>query len=151
MANAHKFSANQATVFPNVFKSQETIEPMLPGRAAAALPAKLARARPRAFRCFLTHSFKPLLSGGLGAGASAFPPPPVSANTRVEIAMPADCCENRCYGKSLFTKQGANALSQCGVFVEEPSECLTDSVDLRGLRALPVFQALCERLHSRAF
>ena len=42
----------------------------------------------------------------------------------------ADCCENRCHGKSLFTKQGANALNQCGVFMEEPPECLTDSVDL---------------------
>ena len=30
----------------------------------------------------------------------------------------------------MFTKQGANALSQCGVFMEEPPECLTDSVDL---------------------
>ena len=49
-------------------------------------------------------------------------------------------------------KQGANALSQCGVFLEEPLECLTDSVYLgpegsrglsswRGLPALPVFQA----------
>ena len=42
----------------------------------------------------------------------------------------ADCCENRCDGYSLLTKQGANALSQCGVFMEEPPECLTDSVDL---------------------
>ena len=42
----------------------------------------------------------------------------------------ADCYENRCYGKSLFTKQGANALSRCGVFMEEPPECLTDYVDL---------------------
>ena len=36
--------------------------------------------------CFFTHSFKPLLSGGLGAGA--LPPPPVNASARVEIAMP---------------------------------------------------------------
>ena len=42
----------------------------------------------------------------------------------------SDCCENRCDCKSLLKKQGANALSQCGVFMEEPSECLTDSVDL---------------------
>ena len=32
--------------------------------------------------------------------------------------------------KSVFTKHGANALSQCGAFMEEPPECLTDSVDL---------------------
>ena len=57
MANAHEFSASQVAVFPNVLKSQETIEPMIPGKAAAALPAKLARARPRACRCF----FHPLI------------------------------------------------------------------------------------------
>ena len=41
----------------------------------------------------------------------------------------ADGCENRGDGNSLLTKQGAISLSQCGVFIEEPSECLTDSVD----------------------
>ena len=30
-------------------RSQETMEPMIPGRAAAALPASFARVRPRAF------------------------------------------------------------------------------------------------------
>ena len=84
----HKFSPSQVAVFPNVLKTQETIEPMIPGKAAAALPAKLARARPRACRCFFTYSFKPLWSGGLRAGTSALPPPPVSACTSVEIAMP---------------------------------------------------------------
>ena len=43
----------------------------------------------------------------------------------------AHCCENRCDGNSLLTKQGANALSQCGVVLEEPPKSLTDSVDLR--------------------
>ena len=42
----------------------------------------------------------------------------------------ADGCENRCDGNSSLTKQGANALSQCGVFMEKPHECLIDSVDL---------------------
>ena len=88
MANIHKFSASQVAVFLNVPRSQETIEPKILGRAAAALPAKLARASPNACRCFFTHSFKPLLSGGLGAGAGALPPPLVSASTRVEVAMP---------------------------------------------------------------
>ena len=41
-----------------------------------------------------------------------------------------DCYENRCDDNSLLKKQGANALNQCGVFMEEPPECLTDSVDL---------------------
>ena len=88
MTKAHKFSASQVAVFPHVLKSKETIEPLIPGRAAAALPAKLARARPRACRCFFTHSFTPLLSGCFGAGTGALPPPPVSASTSVETAMP---------------------------------------------------------------
>ena len=58
----------------------------------------------------------------------------------------ADGCENRCDGNSSLTKQGANALSEGGVFMEEPPKCLTDPVDLgpegccswRGLVALPV-------------
>ena len=41
----------------------------------------------------------------------------------------ADGCENRCDGNSLHTKQGAKALSQYGVFMKEPSECLTDSAE----------------------
>ena len=88
MAKAHKFSGSQVAVSPNVTRNQEKILPMLSGRAAAALPANLPRARPRACTCLLTHSFKPLFSGGLGAGAGAFPPPLVSASTRVEIAIP---------------------------------------------------------------
>ena len=76
--------------FPSVLRSIETIEPMIPGSAAAALPANLARTRLRACKCFLIHSFKPPLSDGLGAGAGmgALPPPPVKASTIVLIAMP---------------------------------------------------------------
>ena len=124
MANAHKFSTSQLAVCPNVPRSQETTGPMIPDRTAAALPAKLPRARPRVCRCFFfTHSFKPLLSGGLGAGAGALPPPPVSASTRVEIAMQMavgidamviPCSRNRVQMRSASVV----------------SECLTDSVDL---------------------
>ena len=82
-------SASQVAVFPSAPRSQETIEPMMPGRAAAALPAKLARARPRACRFFFTHSLTPPLSDGLGAGDGVPPaPPPVRARTSVLIAMP---------------------------------------------------------------
>ena len=85
MTKAHTLSASQVVAFPNMLRSQLTIEPMMPGRAAAALPANLARARPRACRCFFTHS----LSGGFGAGDGVPPaPPPVTARTRVLIAMP---------------------------------------------------------------
>ena len=65
------------------------IEPMIPSRAAAALPANLARTRPRACRGFFTHSLTPPLSDGFGAGDGVPPaPPPVTARTRVLIAMP---------------------------------------------------------------
>ena len=124
MAKAHKFSASQVSVFPNVLKSQETIEPMILGRAAAALPAKLARARPRACRCFFTHSFKPLVRW-LGSTS-----PTAGERKHKGRDRHADGCGNRCDGNSLLTKQGANALSQCGVFMDALPECLTDSVDL---------------------
>ena len=62
---------------------------MIPGRAAAALPAKLARARPRACRCLFIHSLTPPLSDGFGAGdGTGALPPPVTAKTRMLIAMP---------------------------------------------------------------
>ena len=88
MTKAHTLSASQVAAFPNVLRSQETIEPMMPGRAAAALSAKLARARPRACRCFFI-SLTPPLSDDLGAGDGVPPaPPPVRARTTVLIAMP---------------------------------------------------------------
>ena len=53
------------------------------------VPAKLARAHPRACRCFFTHSLTPPLLGGRGVGdGTGALPPPVSASTSVEIAMP---------------------------------------------------------------
>ena len=103
---------------------------MIPGRAAAALTAKLPRARPRACRCF-----SPTLSirscQVVWEPASAHSPPTAGERKHKGQDRHADCCENLCYGKSLFMTQGANALSQCGVFMEEPPECLTDSVDPR--------------------
>ena len=88
MAKAHKFSVSHEEAFPNVLKSQETMDLMIPGRAGAALPAKLARACPRACRSFFTHTTPPFSDGpGVGDGTGALPPP-VSASTSVEIAMP---------------------------------------------------------------
>ena len=73
MTKAHTLSASQVAAFPNVLKSQETMDPMIPGRAAAALPAKLARARPRACSCYFDPLPDPPLSGGLGAGDGVSP------------------------------------------------------------------------------
>ena len=129
MAKAHKFSASQASVFPNVLKSQETIEPMILCRAAAALPAKLARARSRACGCFFHPLFQTALVRLLGSRHRRTSPTTGERKHKCRDCL-ADGCENRCDGNSLLTKQGANALSQCGVFMEEPPECLTDSVDL---------------------
>ena len=114
MAKAHKFSASQVAVFPNVLKSQETIEPMIPGRAAAALPAKLTRARQRACRCFFFHPlFQTALVGWLGSRRRRTSPTTGERKQKCRDCH-ADGCENRCDGNSLLTKQGANALSQCG-------------------------------------
>ena len=133
MAMAHKFFPSQVAVFPKVvkIKSQETIEPMIPGRAATSLPAKLARARPRAWRYFFTHYFKLPLSDGLGdcAGAGTLPPPASRRKHKVRDCHP-NCRE---YGRSsdpLFPKEGANALSECCILMEDSSECLADSVNL---------------------
>ena len=66
---------------------------MIPGSAAAALPASLAKTRPRAWSVFLAHSRRPPLSDGAGGGDGGVtvPPPPtlrVNARTSVLIAMP---------------------------------------------------------------
>ena len=81
---AHRLAANQAA-FPKVPKSQETMLLIIPGRAAAALPASLARAS-----IFLAQSRRPPLSDGDGSGEGGVTalPPPVSARTSVLIAMP---------------------------------------------------------------
>ena len=69
ITKAHKFSASHEGAFLSVLMSEETMDLMIPGRAAAA--AKLARPRPRACRCLFTHSLTPPLSGGLGRVARA--------------------------------------------------------------------------------
>ena len=67
----------------------------------------------------------------------------------------ADGCENRCDGNSLLTKQGANAFNQCGVLMEEPPECLTDSVHLGtegcSVRGEGFERCLSLKLHVREY
>ena len=58
------------------------------GQGRSSLAGQITQGTLEDLQYLLTHSFKPVLSGGLGAGAGALPPPPVSASTRVEIAMP---------------------------------------------------------------
>ena len=90
-AAAQRFSASQIVVYPSALRAQETTEPMMPGKAAAALPTCLAKTRPKACKCFLTHSFTPPLSDGFGAGTwvGTLPPPPVSARTIVLTVIPS--------------------------------------------------------------
>ena len=51
------------------------IDPIIPGSAAAALPASLPRSLPRALSLFLTHS--PILLGFLGRAVEPTAAPPV--------------------------------------------------------------------------
>ena len=58
-------------------------------------------------------------------------PQPSQNNTRVSVAdSDGTSAEKRQSATAHEEEKTANALSQCGVFMEEPPECLTDSVDL---------------------
>ena len=80
--------------------TQETTEPMILGRAAAALPAKLARARPRACRCFFYPLFQTALVRWLGSRRRR--PSPAGERKHKGRDRHADCCENRCDSNSLL-------------------------------------------------
>ena len=58
---AHKYLANQPVVFARRLNNQLMIEPMILSRAAAALPASLARILPRASKYFFHPFLKPTL------------------------------------------------------------------------------------------
>ena len=145
MAMAHKFSASQVAVFHKVIMSQETIEPMIPGRAAAASPAKLARARPRAWRCFFHPLFQITLVGWLGRWCRGGHPPPVSTSTRVEIAIPTatrmDAIAIPCSRKRVRMRSASVVSSwRIRLNVSRILLCL-----LKGLRSLTLFLFLCLR------
>ena len=65
------------------------IDPMIPGSAAAALPASLPRSRARAFNLFLTHSLS-LLGFFGGVEEPPLAAPPVRAVTIVEMIRPIE-------------------------------------------------------------
>ena len=103
---------------------------MMPGRAAAALPTKLARARPKACRCFFIHSLTPPLSDGFRAGDGVHPAPQrVTARTRVLIAMPIAVRMLAIVIPCSWKKVRIRSASVF-VFMEEPPDGLTNSVDL---------------------
>ena len=82
--NNHTCPAAAATTFLRKFRTPAMIDPIIPGSAAAALPASLPRSLPRALSLFLIHS--PTLLGFLGGvGEPLVAAPPVSAETNVEI------------------------------------------------------------------
>ena len=112
--------------FPNVLRSQETIEPMMPGRAAVALPAKLARAHPR---CFFIHSLTPWLRW-LGSRRWGAPHSSASESKDKSAYRHADCCKDARDRYPLFVEESSNSLSQLLVFMEESPDGLTNSVDL---------------------
>ena len=55
------------------------MDPITPGRAAAAFPARFASNLARLLSCFLTQSFTPSFDGGLGG---VVPPPVVGITAR---------------------------------------------------------------------
>jgi len=61
------------------------IDPMIPGRAAAALPASLPKSLARALSLFLTHSLS--LLGFFGGFLPPPPPPPVKAVIMVDTMV----------------------------------------------------------------
>ena len=71
---AHKLFPNQLTTLPVAERSHDTIDPITPGKAAAALPARFASNLAR----FLTHSLAPPCDRGFDGGAA---PPLVGITT----------------------------------------------------------------------
>ena len=108
---------------------------MIPGRAAAAVPASLARILPRLWRCFLIHSLTPPLPGGCGGCGGAAPPPepPVRARTIVEIVIPSavriDAIVIPCSRKRVRIAKGC-------VLMQDPVQGFTYTADL-GPESLP--------------
>ena len=76
--------AAAVTTFLRKLRTPAMIDPILPGNAAAALPAILPRSLARAFSIFLSHSLSLL---GFGDPPVA-PAPPVSEVMIVEMINP---------------------------------------------------------------
>ena len=79
--------AAAVTTFLRKFRTPATIDPMIPGNAAAALPASLPRTLARALSLFLIHSLSLL---GFFWGVDDLTAPPVNALMRVEMIKPIE-------------------------------------------------------------
>ena len=84
---AHGLLPNQFTTSPVADSSQDTMDPITPGKAAAAFPARFASNLARLWSCFLTQSFTPSFDGGLG-GVVLPPVVGITASTITPIIIP---------------------------------------------------------------
>ena len=57
-----------------VFRSHETMAPIIPGSAAATFPSRAFSQPAGVFSCFFTHSDAPCSEGVVGLGAGIIPP-----------------------------------------------------------------------------
>ena len=86
--NNHTCCEAATTAFLRKFKMPATIDPMIPGRAATALPASLPRSLARALSFPFIHSLS--LFGCFGGLAVAAPSPPVKKPMIVETTSPRE-------------------------------------------------------------
>ena len=136
---------------------------MKPGRAAAALPAKLARARPRACRCF----FSPILSNRSVSRRQRTSPTAGERSNRVEVAMPIavrihatanPCSRNRVRMRSASVESSWRSRlnvsrilliwdRRVALFVKRASSlaCLSSSMSESTLSS---FQAMCDSVSN---
>jgi hypothetical protein len=102
---------------------QDTRLIIMPGRAAAVFPARLTRTRPRACRCFFTHSFNPPHWNNYST-ATTCQGNHQGADGHSDRREDAGDCD------TVLPKQGANAFGERCVFVENHVDSFSDLVDL---------------------
>ena len=97
---AHKLLPHQLIILPVVERSHNTIDPIIPGKAAAALPARFASNLARLCSCFLTHSLAPSCDGGFDGVAA----PPTCWNNSLNDHPynHTNGSQNTNYGDALF-------------------------------------------------
>ena len=96
---AHKLFPSQSITLPVAERSHDTIAPITPGKAAAALPARFASNLARLCSCFLTHSLAPPCDGGFHGEAA--PTVGITASTITPIIIPM-AVKSTNYGDAFF-------------------------------------------------